>query len=105
MVTKTVVSVLDDIDGSEGAETVAFSLRGASYEIDLARENLAALIDALAPFIGAARETNDGAASRTKPVRRRADAAEVRAWAAEQGLEVCARGRISRQVLERYSER
>ncbi|MET1044172.1 MAG: Lsr2 family protein [Microbacteriaceae bacterium] len=105
MVTKTVVSVLDDIDGSEGAETVAFSLRDASYEIDLARENLAALTDALAPFIGAARETNGGAASRRKPARRRADAAEVRAWAAEQGMAVSARGRISRQVLERYSER
>jgi hypothetical protein len=33
------VVITDDLDGSQGAETVAFGLDGVSYEIDLAQPN------------------------------------------------------------------
>jgi len=104
MATKTVVSVVDDIDGSESAETVTFTYQGATYEIDLARKNREALAAALSPFIEAARSTSRGGARRSKsPVEE--DAAAVRAWAAENGIQVSARGRVPRSVRDQYKNR
>jgi hypothetical protein len=56
VVQKTVVELVDDIDGSEAQETVSFGLDGAAYEIDLTGEHAAALRDSLAPYVGAARK-------------------------------------------------
>ena len=39
---------VDDIDGEHATETVAFSYRGADYEIDLSARKAAALDEALA---------------------------------------------------------
>jgi hypothetical protein len=50
------VHVLDDIDGSEGAEAVQFSYLGIDYEIYLTKENRAALQGALQTFVHAARK-------------------------------------------------
>ena len=41
------VVVTDDLDGSEGAQVVAFGLDGVSYEIDLGQANRARLADAI----------------------------------------------------------
>ena len=51
----THVKLVDDLDGGEAAESVAFSLDGKSYEIDLSDKHAAALRDAFAPFISSAR--------------------------------------------------
>ena len=51
----TQVKLVDDLDGGEAAESVAFSLDGKSYEIDLSEKHAAALRDAFAPFVGSAR--------------------------------------------------
>lgn len=51
MAKKIVVSVIDDIDGSEWAETVSFGLDGVSYEIDLAKANADTLREALSPYV------------------------------------------------------
>ena len=104
MVTKTVVSVVDDIDGSGSAETVTFTYDGVAYEIDLARKNRDALDAALSPFIEAARSTGRGSARRIKPSGDE-DSAAIRAWAADNGIEVSARGRIPRDVRDRYNNR
>jgi len=46
------VIVTDDLDGTEGAETVQFfSLDGEMFEIDLSEDNHAKLKQALSPFI------------------------------------------------------
>ena len=103
MATKTVVSVVDDIDGSESAETVAFTYKGSTYEIDLAPKNREALDAALAPFISAARST--GRRNGARRTSRGGDAAAVRAWAAENGVDVSARGRIPRDVLDKFANR
>ena len=55
MAKKTVVTVVDDLDGSESAETVTFAYGGTTYEIDLGPANRDALNAALSPFISAAR--------------------------------------------------
>lgn len=36
---KTHVVLVDDIDGTDAAETVTFSFQGVSYEIDLSEEH------------------------------------------------------------------
>jgi Lsr2 len=98
---KTVsVVVTDDIDGSTGAETVAFSFEGQGYEIDLAPENQAKMKASFAPFMEAGRRL-----AQRRPVRStrsRSDLSAVRKWAQDQGMAVAERGRISADVLTQY---
>lgn len=106
----TQVRLVDDLDGGEAAESVAFSLDGKSYEIDLSEKHASAMRDAFAPFIGSARRAGGSAvASRqkmsTRAGRPRMETAAIREWAAANGLEVSARGRISSTVLEAYENR
>ena len=51
MAKTTTVTVVDDIDGSENAETISFALDGQSYEIDLGKRNLEKLQKGLQPYI------------------------------------------------------
>lgn len=108
---KTVVTT-DDLDGSPNAETVTFSFDGRSFEIDLSKKSRAALEKALKPYIdagravGSARNSRSGGSSSSGRGRSRrsssVDLAAVRAWAAENGIAVSDRGRISASVLEQY---
>ena len=104
---KVQVILLDDIDGSEAERTVQFSLDGTSYEIDLNAANAAKLEKVLAPYIEKATKVSSarGAATRgrrTATGRSRSRAAEVRAWAKDQGIAVPDRGRVPNEVLEQY---
>jgi hypothetical protein len=107
----THVKLVDDLDGGEAAESVAFSLDGKSYEIDLSDKHAAALRDAVAPFTSSARRAGNGSkvASRQRMAMRvgrpREDTAAIRQWANANGIEVSARGRISSTVLEAYENR
>lgn len=100
----------DDIDGTDAAETVSFSLDQHSYEIELSNANAEKLREALAPYIekarrvagrqrpaGRRRSSSTGSASRTG-----ADTSTVRAWARENGHDVSDRGRIPAEVFEAY---
>jgi hypothetical protein len=49
---KTVVELLDDLDGGRADETVRFALDGVEYEIDLSAPHATALRDVLAVYIG-----------------------------------------------------
>jgi len=56
--TTTTTQYLDDIDDiDEEVRTVAFSVDGAHYEIDLSAENHAKLTELLAVFVGHTRKT------------------------------------------------
>ena len=100
---KTVsVVVTDDLDGSAGAETVAFSFEGQGYEIDLAPENQAKMKASFQPFIDAGRRLAQRRPARA--ARSRSDLSAVRQWAQEQGMAVAERGRISADVIRRYEE-
>ncbi len=66
MATRTITHVTDDLDGStEAVETVTFGLFGATYEVDLSKDNQKALEDALEPFLNVARKA--GGATRRTP--------------------------------------
>jgi hypothetical protein len=103
MARKIIETILDDLDGSEGASTVFFAFDGRSYEIDLSEENRERLSSALQPFIDAARTTSSlqrpSGAGRTAP---KQDLNEIRAWARGNGYKVSDRGRIAANVLEAY---
>ena len=51
------VAITDDLDGSDGASPVRFGVDGQEYLIDLSPPNAAALREALAPWIAAARKS------------------------------------------------
>ena len=57
MATRTVVTLVDDVDGGVAEESLSFGLDGVEYEIDLSTEHAEALRDALAPYVAAARRT------------------------------------------------
>ena len=93
----------DDIDGSEAAETINFALDGVNYSIDLSVENAKKLRDAFAPFIAVGER--DRSTRRVGTARRKSAgtaATDIRAWAAAQGMQVSARGRVSAEVREAY---
>ncbi|MFJ5694577.1 Lsr2 family protein [Arthrobacter sp. NPDC093125] len=105
MATRTVIELIDDLDGSEATETVRFALDGTEYEIDLAEQNAEELRDLLTRFVYAGRKAARSSNKLTAAVRRLSPAADtkaVRAWAAENGIEINARGRIKDDVVERY---
>jgi peptidoglycan hydrolase-like protein with peptidoglycan-binding domain len=116
MATRTTVLVVDDLDGSEGAEPLSFALDGASYEIDLSENNAGKLRDALAGYVASARRVDGGRrgpgrpkavkaakaprGSRTAPDREQT--AAIREWARANGYEVSERGRLSAAVQQAF---
>jgi hypothetical protein len=102
---KVNVLLVDDIDGSEAAETIPFGLDGTQYEIDLNGEHAHELRGQLERYVKAARKVT-GPASRPAQARRTpaADArnGEIRDWARERGLYVSSRGRIPAGITAKY---
>ncbi|MFE0773003.1 Lsr2 family protein [Streptomyces sp. NPDC058861] len=119
MAQRVVVTLSDDIEGGEAAETVAFGLDGKMYEIDLNAANAKKLRKALAPYLAAGRKiparigavagAGPGAGGRTTAATYThtdlaPDPAAVRAWAQSNKMDVPARGRIPKRVYEAFRE-
>ena len=109
MAQRVVVTLEDDIDGGEAAETVSFALDGVTYEIDLSEANASKLRDDFASWIGHARRA--GGRKSTTPARRGGaaprggrDLSAIREWARKQGHKVSDRGRISAEVQAAYDK-
>jgi len=120
MAQKVNVVLVDDLDDSEATETVAFSLDGQAYEIDLNEKNAAELRDVMAKYVGAARKAgkqssgsgagqrrsggrSSGSGSRTPAAgsdRERVQA--IREWARSNGHTVNERGRLASTVIAAY---
>lgn len=114
MAQKVTTRFIDDLDGSEAAETVSFALDGRSYEIDLSAGNTERLRSELAPFIGAARKAGFVRRTPLRPTAERlsakqtatkADNDKIREWANANGMKVSERGRIPARVQLAYAER
>jgi hypothetical protein len=62
MAERTIVQLIDDLDGSDitdgGGQRVDFAVRGISYHLDLSAANAATFDSALAPFVAAALKAN-----------------------------------------------
>jgi len=109
MTRKVEVQLLDDIDGSPAEETVTFGLDGKVYEIDLSARRADKLRTELQRFISAARRIRPAAAvgqRRVGAVRStvtdRAQNQAIRAWAKRKRIKLSDRGRIPKNVVERF---
>src|SRR5689334_23152488 len=110
MAQRTVVSLVDDLDGTEANETVEYALDGVTYEIDLNDANAKQLREVFDPYISAARRTggrrSTGGRSRSSSsssssssghgvVGRSKEAMKaIRDWAKTEGWAVSDRGRL-----------
>jgi len=104
MARKTIVEIVDDIDGRPADESITFALDGFTYEIDLSTANAGRLREGLAPFVEAARKAGSAPTARKSPGNTgdREGSAEIRGWARQQGLAVNDRGRIPADVIKAY---
>jgi Lsr2 len=115
---KRMVQVTDDLDPSvQATNTVRFGLDRTEYEIDLSEQHTQELRSALEQYIQRARRV-DGRRGRSTPrprrgpgrvggqsPGRRAELAELRQWAATNGVVLGARGRLVGSVLAAYDAR
>jgi len=108
---QTMVTLVDDLDGSDATETVSFGIDGIAFEIDLSAANaddLRASLDswvARARRAGEERRTEPGTLTRSLtvlPAAGESRNALIRAWAAENGHHAPARGRIPQAVVTAY---
>ncbi|WJN63302.1 Lsr2-like DNA bridging protein [Streptomyces phage phiScoe54] len=99
---RVVIELVDDIDGTGNAQTVTFGLDGKTFEIELNKKNEAKLRKALEPWIEKARESRSPGPARRPRRNGKVDNSAVRQWAAENGVEVAATGRIPQAVIEQY---
>lgn len=100
------VTVIDDIDGTEGAQTISFALEGVAYEIDLSDEHADELRDALSTYIEHGRRASGRRSSAPRSTGRtnasRQLTAKMREWARENGHQVSDRGRLSADIVAAY---
>jgi hypothetical protein len=101
---------VDDLERLRGVpytpadEEIVFGLDGHSYVIDLSEENAAELRKLLEDYVAAGRPLIDVEARKdmTPAQAKRQELADVRAWAAQQGLRVSNRGKIPGHVLDAF---
>ena len=105
---KTVVSMVDDLDGTNAADTLTFGIDGNVFEIDLSEANADAFRSAFGMWVAKARRAGSDPLTLPSHVTTRLPAvgesrnALIRAWAAETGRHAPARGRIPQAVVAAY---
>lgn len=109
MAQRTRVDLVDDTDGKvlkDGdGETIGFSLDGNAYEIDVSCRNADTFRGVFQDYIAAGRRVGGGRSPRggtSSTTTRDYDPKAVRKWAASNKVDAPARGRIPREVLERF---
>lgn len=113
MARKVMVTLVDDLDGTElgdRGETVAFGVGGERYEIDLSPDNANAFKDMLGRYVSAARNVTRQPGSRRGHAtgsRRsgmdREQSLAIRTWAKNNGWpDLADRGRIPSDVVDAY---
>jgi nucleoid-associated protein Lsr2 len=95
MATRTLT--YDDLDESEGAQTVRISVGDAAVDIDLSPANLEKLNEALAPYFEHGREV-------VRRQGRGTSTAQMRKWLQEHGHKVGDKGRIPEDLQAIYRE-
>ena len=108
MAERTVITMVDDIDGStDDVVTCAFGLGDSHFEIDLNAAHREELESVLGKFVAAGRQIRgEKAAGQQRPAKvDRSDqqqAHAIRQWAKDNGYDVSERGRISRTLVEAF---
>jgi hypothetical protein len=108
MAQKTIVQLLDDMDGGDADESVTFGLDGVEYAIDLSSKNAGKLRKALTPFVekaqrvGGRKQRGGGTRSAVKAGGDRAQNQAIREWARTQGEKISDRGRIPAELVAKF---
>ena len=103
---KAVVSLIDDLDGSEADVTIRFGYEGQEYEIDLNSVHAAEMRDKIGTYAEHARTVRAQRTGRapTRTAASRQHSAQMRAWAAEHGFSIKERGRVPVEVVQAYED-
>ena len=103
MARQVIERLVDDIDGSEATQSVAFGVDGLAYQIDLNDQHADDLRNRLSPFLEVARRVReDRHASARGAVGDKDRNSAIRQWALDEGVELPSRGRIAGAVQEAY---
>jgi hypothetical protein len=115
--TRVLVTIIDDLDGTEIAEDEAhevfFGYKGSQYRLDLSKANADKLDKLINPYIAAAERISSargrprGSGTKrpdTGSGRPKEELANIREWLKKNGHEVNPRGRIKADLLEAYDE-
>lgn len=108
MARKTLVQLVDDLDGSAIADgegrTVTIGWDGASYELDLTTKHIDELTSLLEPYVAAGRKSGRKSPGRdSAPKSDPEELQKIREWAKSNGHTVSDRGRISAAVRDAYA--
>ncbi|MGB3302404.1 histone-like nucleoid-structuring protein Lsr2 [Gordonia sp. (in: high G+C Gram-positive bacteria)] len=108
MAKKTVIQIVDDLDGAEldEFETVQWSLDGKNLEFDTSPEHAEEFRNLVATYVAVSRPSSRGGATRrSAPAGGRSgiDTRAVRKWATENGYTVSDRGRIPADIVAAYN--
>ena len=99
------VLVVDDLDGSEGAETVQLSFNGNTVELDLGPKNVEKIEKFLAPYMDAGRRAKTTVVKKSKnsPPEKKAQLDAIRNWARKNGWpDLSNLGRIPQDVEDAF---
>jgi hypothetical protein len=110
MATKEVITYTSDLSGVDitdnDAPTIYFTWDGTPYEIDLTSKEADKFYNAVKPYVDAARKHKTTQTSRSsRSTAARSNAAEIRAWAKSNGMDVPDRGRIPQEVRDAWDAR
>ncbi|WP_341258135.1 Lsr2 family protein [Gordonia malaquae] len=104
MAKKTVIKVVDDIDGAELEvyETVRWGIDGRQFEFDTSPANAELFRSHMASYVTVSRAVTGPASRRQKPTKG-PSSQRIREWANANGFNVSVRGRIPGEVLTAYA--
>jgi hypothetical protein len=109
MAKRTVHLLVDDLDGGEADETITFGIDGVQYEIDLSTKNALKMREAIVRYTEAGTRLGRGANAAVRHAVAggsatvdRDQSRAIREWAHAQGIDVSNRGRIKRDIVDRY---
>jgi hypothetical protein len=103
MAQRTIVSLVDDLDGGAASQTVKFGVDGVEYEIDLSDKNAAKLRKALATYLAHGRKLSRSGQP-YKLIELGLSSRDLRAWAKSNGYDVPDRGRVPRSIQDAYDK-
>lgn len=99
------IIIESDLSGEPDASTVSFAFDGKAYTIDLTEGEKEEFGELLSKYIDVAEEATTTTGQQSIPAQAQStgpDPAKVRAWAAENGIEVSAKGRVPHSVVAQY---
>lgn len=95
--------LVDDFDGTRPAKTRTFSVDGVDYEIDLAEQNEKQFQEDMERYMEAGRRVGKRGGVGRSP-QRHARLQAAREWLRAQGHEIGNKGRIPKNLLDKYDE-